>query len=169
MHKKSIIVIIVALSLLGVVFSTGCIKKSTVMIPMDDGINLATDIYLPKGNNPPHGSIIIRTPYNKNFLYLIGNNWAQNGWPTIIQDMRGRFASEGEDEVFRTCHIDGPDTIEWIVNQSWSNGKVASFGASASGNTQYYMAGANPNGLVCQFIQVATPNLHKHGIFQGRR
>jgi predicted acyl esterase len=167
MKRLKFFSIITIIILLLVALTTGCIKKSTVMIPMDDGVKLATDIYLPTGSNPPHGSILIRTPYNKNFLYLIGNNWAQNGWPTIIQDMRGRFASEGEDEVFRTCHIDGPDTIEWVINQSWSNQKVATFGGSASGNTQYYIAGANPPGLACQFIQVATPNLHKHGIFQG--
>ena len=160
------VLIISILMLVMVVITTGCIKKSTYMIPMRDGVSLATDVFVPKGGNP-HGSILIRTPYNKNLLTLIGNNWAQQGWPTIIQDMRGRFASEGNDTVFRDAHTDGPDTAKWIVNQSWSNGKVATFGGSALGNCQYYMAGANPPELACQFIQVATPNLHKHGIFPG--
>jgi len=153
--------------LLMLVLTTGCIKKSTFMIPMRDGISLATDVFIPKGNNPPHGSILIRTPYNKNLLSLIGNNWAQQGWPVIIQDMRGRFASEGNDTVFNNAHTDGPDTLKWIVNQSWSNGKVATFGGSALGICQYYMAGADPPELACQFIQVATPNLHKHAVYQG--
>jgi hypothetical protein len=160
------VLIISILMLVMVVVTTGCIKKSTYMIPMRDGVSLATDVFVPKGGSP-HGSILIRTPYNKNLLTLIGNNWAQQGWPTIIQDMRGRFASEGNDTVFQNAHTDGPDTAKWIVNQSWSNGKVATFGGSALGNCQYYMAGANPPELACQFIQVATPNLHKHGIFPG--
>ncbi|MFE3845622.1 CocE/NonD family hydrolase [Thermoplasmatota archaeon] len=137
------------------------------MVEMRDGIKLATDIYLPKNQNQPHGVILIRTPYDKNGSILTGINFANAGWPTVIQDMRGRFASEGIDTVFRNSHTDGPDTLEWIADQSWSNGKIATLGGSALGLTQYYMAGANPPNLKCQFIQVATPNLYKHGITQG--
>jgi predicted acyl esterase len=165
--KNKKIVIITVIMLIFVILLTGCVQRSTHMVTMRDGINLATDVYLPSKNPNPHGAIFIRTPYNKNPLNIFARAIAQTGWPVIIQDMRGRFASEGEDEVFRTCHIDGPDTLAWIVNQSWSNGKVATWGPSAAGNTQYYIAGANPPGLACQFIQVATPNLHKHGIYQG--
>ena len=150
-----------------VLLLSGCVQKSTYMIPMRDGINLATDVYLPNKNTQSHGAILIRTPYNKNPLSLIGRVWAQNGWPVIIQDMRGTYASEGEDIVFQNAHTDGPDTLGWIADQTWSNGKVATFGGSALGITQYYMAGANPPELACQFIQVATPNLHKHAIYQG--
>ena len=164
-HKK--IVIITIIMLVFVLLLSGCVQKSTYMIPMRDGINLATDVYLPNKNTQSHGAILIRTPYNKNPLSLIGRVWAQNGWPVIIQDMRGRYASEGEDIVFQNAHTDGPDTLEWIADQTWSNGKVATFGGSALGITQYYMAGANPPELACQFIQVATPNLHKHAIYQG--
>lgn len=165
--KNKKIVIITIVMLLSITLLSGCVQKSTHMIPMRDGINLATDVYLPSKNPPPHGAILMRTPYNKNTGLALGMAWAQAGWPTIIQDMRGRWASEGEDEVFRTCHTDGPDTLEWIADQTWSNGKVATWGPSAAGNTQYYIAGANPPALACQFIQVATPNLHKHGLFQG--
>ncbi len=166
MKNKKIVIITIIMLLLITLFS-GCVQKSTYMLPMRDGIKLATDVYLPSNNPEAHGAILLRTPYNKNLLSLIGNNWAQTGWPTIIQDMRGRFASEGEDVVYQNDHTDGPDTLEWIANQTWSNGKVATFGGSALGICQYYMAGANPPELACQFIQVATPNLHKHAIYQG--
>jgi len=165
--KNKKIVIVTIFMLLFVALLTGCVQKSTQMIPMRDGINLATDVYLPDKNTQPHGAILLRTPYNKNLLSIFGRSWARTGWPIIIQDIRGRFASEGEDVVFQNAHTDGPDTLAWIVNQTWSNGKVATFGGSALGITQYYMAGANPPELACQFIQVATPNLHKHGIYQG--
>lgn len=140
-------------------------KKDTYMIPMRDGNKLATDVYLPDNIDTSHGTILIRTPYNKNNMNM--GDWADEGWPTVVQDMRGRFASEGVDTVFRNAHTDGPDTLEWIAKQEWSNGKIATYGGSALGINQYYMAGANPPDLVCQYIQVATPNLYKHAMFQG--
>lgn len=153
--------------LLTSMFLAGCILPTQYMVEMRDGIHLATDVYLPKNQNNPHGSILIRTPYNKNPIGIVGMTWAGQGWPTIIQDMRGRYGSEGIDTVFRNAHTDGPDTLEWIADQSWSNGKIATWGGSALGINQYYMAGANPPNLACQFIQVATPNLYKHVAYQG--
>jgi len=135
------------------------------MVEMRDGIHLATDVYLPDYIDEPHGSILIRTPYNKDSGNM--GDFADAGWPAIVQDMRGRYASEGIDTIFRNSHTDGPDTLEWIASQPWSNGKVATFGGSALGINQYYMAGTNPENLACQYIQVATPNLHNHGMFQG--
>ena len=165
MKNKSLMIITTVLIFV-ILLTAGCVQQSTNMIPMRDGIHLATDVFLPKANTPPHGAILIRTPYNKNSLSLVGKIFAQNGWPVITQDMRGRFASDGDDTVFRNDNTDGPDTLEWITSQRWSNGKVASFGGSALGICQYYMAGANPPELACQYIQVATPNLYK-GIYQG--
>ncbi len=146
---------------------SGCINSHTYMVPMRDDVNLATDIHLPRSSTGSTGSILIRTPYNKNPLALLGKLWARNGWPTVIQDMRGRFASKGIDTVFRNAHTDGPDTLAWIANQSWSNGRIATFGASALGICQYFMAGANPPNLACQYVQVASPNLYKHAMYQG--
>jgi len=161
--------ILLALILLVITISlSGCITPKEYMVEMRDGIHLATDVYLPIRSNTPHGAVLIRTPYDKDKLMpFLGMAWALKGWPTIIQDMRGRFSSEGNDTVFRNAHVDGPDTLFWIANQSWSNGKIATWGPSALGINQYFMAGANPPNLACQYIQVATPNLYKHGIFQG--
>lgn len=139
--------------------------KETYMVPMRDEIKLATDVYLPDEIDSTSGSILIRTPYNKNDMNM--GDWADSGWPTSVQDMRGRYASEGIDTVFRNAHTDGPDTLKWIAQQDWSNGKVCTFGGSALGINQYYMAGADPANLACQYIQVATPNLYKHAMFQG--
>ena len=128
MIPKTKFLIIILILLLSFTFISGCIKPSTYMIEMRDGIKLATDIYLPKNQNQPHGAILIRTPYNKNGSTLTGINFANAGWPTVIQDTRGRFASEGNDTVFRNSHTDGPDTLKWIADQSWSNGKIATLG-----------------------------------------
>ena len=149
------------------VFFTGCISNETVMVEMRDGIRLATDVYLPSEDGLPHGTLVVRTPYNKNDMRDLGKTWAKLGWPTVIQDMRGRYESEGIDTVFRNAHTDGPDTLNWIADQSFSNGKIATFGGSALGINQYYMAGANPDYLSCQYVQVASPNLYHTGVQQG--
>ncbi len=132
--------------------------KETVMVEMRDSTHLATDVYLPDGGSPPHGAILIRTPYNKNGTGM--GDWANKGWPSIVQDTRGRFQSEGLDTMFRDDHTDGYDTLAWIAEQNWSNGKVATIGGSATGIVQYLMAGTNPSALTCQYIGAATPNLY---------
>ena len=141
--------------------------KTTVMIPMRDGVSLATDVYRPILRSVPHGALLIRTPYNKDGLSLVGFLGIIRGWPVVIQDMRGLHASEGIDTGFKNDSADGADTLSWIVNQSWSNGKIVTFGLSALGIVQYCLAGANPPSLSCQYVQVATPNLYAHAAFQG--
>ena len=147
-------------------FEAQCTKK-TYMVPMRDGIKLATDVYLPILQVKPHGSILLRTPYDKSEIAIVGYIFAFLGWPTVIQDIRGRYASEGNDTVYRNDHTDGPDTLQWIGTQGWSNGKVATVGPSALGIVQYLMAGENPPELACQGIMVASPNLYKTAIYQG--
>ena len=141
--------------------------KTTVMVPMRDGVSLATDVYRPILRSTPHGTLLIRTPYNKDGLFPIGLLGIIRGWPVVIQDMRGLHASEGIDTGFKNDSADGADTLFWIVNQTWSNGKVVTYGLSALGIVQYCLAGANPPNLICQYVQVATPNLYAHAAFQG--
>ena len=141
--------------------------KKTYMVPMRDGISLATDVYLPIFFNKPHGTIYLQTPYGKDDLFQLGIILALIGWPTVIQDIRGTHDSEGTFQGYRESQNDGPDTLSWIASRDWSNGKVASIGPSALGITQYFTAGANPPELACQGVMVATPNLHKHAVYQG--
>ena len=145
---------------------TGIIKDS-YMVTMRDGINLATDVYLPIFLKKPHGAIFLRTPYDKDDLYELGVLLALVGWPTIIQDIRGTHASEGIFSGYRKCQTDGPDALKWIGSRDWSNGKVATVGPSALGITQYLTAGSNPPELACQGVMVASTNLHKHAVYQG--
>ncbi len=110
--------------------------KTTTMISMRDGIHLATDVYRPIFRSSPHGTILIRTPYNKDSLSIVGILGILRGWPMVIQDMRGRSSSEGIDTGFKNDSADGADTLAWIVNQSWSNGKIVTYGLSALGIVQ---------------------------------
>jgi predicted acyl esterase len=143
-------------------------KKTTVQVAMRDGTKLATDLYLPEGEGP-WPVVLMRTPYNKDKTSR--PDLVAAGYAVVSQDVRGRFASEGVDVPFMpdgwSEHQDGYDTVAWILQQPWCNGKVGTWGGSALGITQLMMAGAAPPGLACQVIAVATPNLYAHAAYQG--
>ena len=145
-------------------------SKQTVMVPMTDGANLATDVYLPPGNGP-FAVIVTRTPYNRTAAGMGAVAILTQGYACILQDMRGRFGSEGENLPFIGCGWkdlrDGADTVAWIARQPWCNGKIGTFGASACGITQNLMAGAAPAGLTAQYIQVAAANLYADASYLG--
>jgi len=97
--------------------------QKTIQIPMRDGIKLATDLYFPKIENGPFPVILMRTPYNKVILKAYGDYFSKNGFVYAIQDVRGRFESQGDWEPFINEGEDGYDTIEWLAAQDWSTGK----------------------------------------------
>ncbi len=142
----------------------------THMLPMRDGVRLATDVYLPDGE-PPFPVILIRTPYGKDSLKTIGEEGARRGYAVVIQDTRGRFASEGANLPFEgdgwwENRADGVDTLHWIARQPWCNGKIGTWGGSALGINQLMLAGAGTDQLTCQHITVAEPNLYQ-SLFPG--
>lgn len=141
-------------------------KPLEQMVPMRDGVKLATSIYLPQGNGP-WPAVLVRTPYGKE-LQATGNTvWTNREYALIVQDTRGRFKSEGEYRPFMTDHIDGYDTIEWIAKQAWSNGKVGMYGASAMGITANLAAMTNPPHLVANFVLVARSSIYSQSAFMG--
>lgn len=110
-----------------------------------DGVHLATDVYLPgapeAADEAPGDTVLIRLPYDKSgsytFIPLIAEYFMTRGYRVVAQDVRGKFRSEGEQLLFVNEVNDGYDTIEWIVNQPWSNGRVAMWGESYYGYTQW--------------------------------
>ena len=144
----------------------------TFMVLMRDDKKLATDVYFAPGSfGTPRPVILIRTPYGKsgwaNDLYL--PLYAPQDYHVVIQDLRGTGKSEGGSSflLFVNSYLDGVDTINWILNQSWCNGKIASAGVSALCINQYFYAGMGPEGLVAQQLWFGTPELFDHAIFQG--
>ena len=75
-------------------------EAEEVRIPMRDGVRLATDLYFPASTSQPHPVILIRTPYNKELAEDYGEHLAGWDYVVAIQDVRGRFASEGDWEPF---------------------------------------------------------------------
>ncbi|MDH3458146.1 MAG: CocE/NonD family hydrolase, partial [Gemmatimonadota bacterium] len=124
------------------------IVEQKVMVPMRDGIRLATDIYRPKTGEPV-GTIFVRTPYNFNPWrdgQLQVNRFrapleaVRRGYAYIVQNERGRYFSEGEWDILGPPKTDGYDMVSWIADQPWSNGKVGTLGCSSTAEWQMGLA-----------------------------
>ena len=142
------------------------ICQSNVMIPMRDGVCLATDIYLPAFNGQPASGkfpvILERTPYDKAGSGNVTNGtyYARRGYVCAIQDVRGRFVSEGEWYPFAKEAPDGYDTVEWLAAQAWSDGQVGTMGASYCGSDQSALATLNPPHLSTMIVAVGASNYY---------
>lgn len=118
----------------------------TVLVPMQDGVALASDIYLPSGDGP-WPSLLFRIAYGRfNISWSIAEMLA-DGYAVISQDVRGTGDSEGELSYDKEG-ADGAATVEWLIKQAWCNGQVGAQGMSYSANVQWMTAIQNPNGLV---------------------
>ena len=128
------------------------------MIRLRDGIHLATDIYLPTDSAGPWPVVIERTPYNKSSPSrsekqldaqhisrgAMAARFTAQGFVAIFQDCRGRYASEGVFTKYTSEGEDGFDTLAWIVEQPWCNGRIGSMGLSYAAHTQLAMACLHP-------------------------
>src|SRR6266851_4867925 len=146
--------------------SDSVIVERDVPAKMRDGVILKADIYRPKvdGNYPV---LLQRTPYDKNNSRLFGMRAAARGYVVIVQDVRGRFTSEGEWYPFRHELQDGYDTVEWAAALPESNGKVGMFGGSYVGATQMLAAIATPPHLSGIAPSVTASNYHENWTYQG--
>lgn len=110
------------------------------MVRMRDGVRLATDVYLPAGGGQAE-TVLVRLPYDKNSRYVffkwVAEIFTARGYAMVVQDVRGKFRSEGHTLGFVGEAGDGYDTIDWIIAQPWSNGIVGMFGDSYYGFTQW--------------------------------
>ena len=137
-----------------------------VKATMRDGAVLQADIYKPKreGRFPV---LLQRTPYNKSSEVDFGHRAAAAGYVVVVQDVRGRYTSEGEWYPFRYESQDGYDTVEWVASLPYSNGKVGMFGGSYVGATQMLAAIARPPHLAGICPIVTASNYHNGWTYQG--
>jgi uncharacterized protein len=133
-----------------------------VMAPMRDGVRLATDVYLPKQPGP-YPAILVRLPYDKNgrytFMPYLAPYVTERGYAFVVQDVRGKFRSEGETLPFVHEVEDGYDTLEWLASQPWSNGEVGMFGDSYYGLTQWAAVASGHPALKAMVPRVTSANL----------
>ena len=132
-----------------------------VMMPMRDGIRLCTDIYRPKTDQPVP-IIFSRTPYNFNSW---GDGERQTrtedrayeavsrGYAYVVQNERGRYFSEGEWDILGVPLTDAYDAFTWMKNQSWSNGKIGTYGCSSTAEWQMAAAALDHPAHACMVPQ----------------
>ena len=147
-------------------------EPQTHMVAMKDGVRLSTDVFLPQDAEPPYPTILIRTPYSKAPGKALAKNMCGRGYAMVIQDLRGRFDSEGDDVVIFGNdgwreHTDGHDTITWMLEQDWCDGNIGSWGGSAVGITQNMLAPGASDHLRAQSVHVAFSNMYTQSAYQG--
>jgi uncharacterized protein len=144
-----------------------------VAVPMRDGVVLRVDLLLPSitGRFP---TLVYRTPYGKQFALKEGGTFEKavaRGYAVVIQDVRGRYASDGDFSPYQNEGRDGYDTIEWAARQSWSDGNVGTFGLSYPGAVQWLAAVENPPHLKAMIpaMTFSTPRnfFYSGGVFDG--
>jgi len=122
--------------------------EQKVMMPMRDGVRLATDIYIPKSDKKVP-IIFSRTPYNfnswgdgeeKNRTHQRAYEALKRGYAYVVQNERGRYFSEGEWDILGVPLTDGYDAFSWMSEQSWSNGKIGTLGCSSTAEWQMAVA-----------------------------
>jgi hypothetical protein len=137
-----------------------------VAVKMRDGMTLRGDIYRPKAEGE-FPVLLQRTPYDKRGGVDFGLKAAARGYVVVIQDVRGRYTSEGEWYPFLHESEDGYDTVEWAAALPYANGKVGMFGGSYVGATQMLAAIAAPPHLAGIFPVVTASNYHDGWTYQG--
>ena len=127
--------------------ATPAFGQQEILIPMRDGVQLATDLYEPPSNfKPPFPVLLARTPYNKrNQNFTPQAAWfAQHGYLVAVQDCRGRYRSQGEFSKYVNEARDGYDAVEWLAKMPKSNGKIGMWGTSYGAHVQAAAAKMNP-------------------------
>ncbi|MGB8000947.1 MAG: CocE/NonD family hydrolase [Anaerobacillus sp.] len=147
------------------------IVETDVPCTLRDGTTLYANVYRPSSVEK-YPVLLTRLPYNKNLpdfshRYLDPLRLARSGYVVIIQDVRGRFASEGEFQPFVQEAKDGYDTVEWTATLPYSNGSVGMFGLSYYGFTQLYAAVEKPPSLKAIFPAMTGSTLLNGLAFRG--
>ena len=143
--------------------------EENVFVPLRDGIRLSAEIRFPKGDRKNLPTVLIRSPYEP---ATQARSWAlrmvsflENGYAVAFVNERGRYWSEGEYQYLVGAKEDGYDTVDWIVKQTWSNGKVGTIGCSSSAEHQLGMASQDHPGHAAAIPMAPGAGIGKMGPF----
>jgi len=140
--------------------------ERNVAMKTRDGVTLMADIYRPTGDDT-FPVLLQRTPYNKDNADEFAHKAVARGFMVVVQDVRGRYTSEGEWYTFKHESDDGYDAVEWAAALPHSNGKVGMFGGSYVGATQMLAAISHPPHLAGICPVVTASNYHENWTYQG--
>lgn len=147
------------------------LQPQEVLIPMRDSESLAADVYIP-ANCTSCPTILIQTPYWKNWFRYnlplnVGTDIDDSPYAFVVVDWRGFYGSASALNGQPNRGEDGYDCVEWIAQQSWSNGKVGTWGPSALGVIQFQTAKEHPPHLTCCVPVVAAPQFDYQTYYPG--
>ncbi len=155
------------------------LSGKNTMISMRDGTRLATDIYRPARDGSPVSErfpvLLQRTPYNKEGQGLVENArfFARHGYVVALQDIRGRYKSEGSFGKYdESSANDGYDTIEWLAKQPYADGQVGMWGTSYAAHTQADASKVHPPSLKTLLLNFGglsngwNVKIRNHGAFE---
>lgn len=159
-------------ALLQIVYAEEIKPTLTIMIPMRDGKELSTDLYLPSPDARGLPCILLRSPAGRDAAHWKPfAQMAHAGYVIAIQDTRSALDKEGKTLPFMADGWgklqDGYDTVEWLANSPYTNGKIGTWGSSALGITQLLMAPSQPPHLLCQYMMMSAASLYHHCLFPG--
>jgi len=138
------------------------IVERKVMMPMRDGVRLATDIYRPRDTSKKVPTILVRTPYNFNYWDVRNGvprdmttalTAVKRGYAYVDQNERGHFFSEGNYDILGPPRSDGDDALTWLARQPWSNGKVGTTGCSSTAEYQMGVAATGNPAFAAMNVQ----------------
>jgi len=169
--KKNLSLLAIAASLLtslpaAAQSASGIVIERNVAMKTRDGVTLRADVYRPAGDGP-FFVLLQRTPYSKDNTAVFARKAVERGFMVVTQDVRGRYASEGEWYTFKHETDDGYDAVEWAAALPHSNGKVGMFGGSYVGATQMLAAIGQPPHLAGICPVVTASNYHENWTYQG--
>jgi putative CocE/NonD family hydrolase len=158
------------------------IVERDVMVAARDGVRLATDVYRPEGAGI-FPAILERTPYDKaarsrseitaadgepRSREAVAQYFVAAGYAVVCQDCRGRYRSEGSFTKYLSEAEDGYDTLAWLSEQAWCNGRVATMGLSYAAHAQMALGCLDPPGLAAQYLDCGGfSNAYRSGIRHG--
>ncbi len=144
------------------------VLEKNIMVPMRDGVELATDIYR-QDSNTSAPALVTRTPYNKDGIIGMFDviRAVQEGYIVVVQDVRGRYASKGTFRAHFQEIDDGIDCFNWVTEQDWSNGRIGTFGGSYLGNTQWFPATKHPSALKAMAPSITSSDFYEGVAYQG--
>ncbi|MGD9712171.1 MAG: CocE/NonD family hydrolase, partial [Thermomicrobiales bacterium] len=136
--------------------------------PMRDGVRLSTDVFLPDSPGA-WPTIVLRTPYQSLWSRWIKHAiwWAERGYAFVIQDCRGKFESEGNFYAYIHDGVDSYDTLSWIADQPWCNGKIGTWGRSYGGIYQWMLGPLQSPDLTCMAAHVISDDFFRDNHYIG--
>ena len=137
-------------------------------IPMRDGTTLRADVYLPTSTGP-HPTVLLRSPYGRGagFALTAAVPYAERGYAVVLQSVRGTFGSGGEFAPVINEEHDGQDTVGWLRDQPWLDGRLGTLGPSYLGYTQWALALDPPPELKAMVLHIGPHDLAQAGMIDG--